>query len=133
LDWLKLAAEEFQVFIGPAILPYINNMAAYLEDLIKEISNRKELFNRELFSTEPEANPLFIAEEEASPKRTQSAAGNKSRVQSQIVSEMQANRILMHVGKRFSELLFALRRLNALIVQKFIPKIFGKRNPFVQH
>lgn len=107
LDWLRVAAEEFQVFIGSAILPYMTNMTTYLEDLIKEIQNRKDQLNKELFYCDQENNPIMIDE---------SNFANKSRYQDQILSEMQTNRILMQVGKRFSELLYGLRRLHVIVI-----------------
>jgi hypothetical protein len=46
---------------------------------------------------------------------------------------MQANRVQMHVGRRISELLFLLRKMHALVISKFLPKLFGKRSPFIIH
>ena len=39
----------------------------------------------------------------------------------------------MHVGRRISELLFLIRKIHTLVISKFLPKLFGKRSPFVIH
>lgn len=77
----------------------------------------------ELFGIEKYRNSIIIEEETHSLK----GVGHK------INSEMQANRIQMLLGKRISELLFLLRKGYALIINKFLPKVFGKRSPFVIH
>ena len=98
-------------------------MVAFSEELLLEITRRRDSIMKEVFGVEQQAT---IIEEDAQPI--------KSRLIDRLNTEMQVNCILSHVGKRLSELIFLLRKIHSLVISKFLPKVFGvKRSPFVIH
>lgn len=120
-EWLKLCQEEFSVFVGPAIGTSISRFMQFAEELLAEIAGRRDSIMKEVFGIDQRVE---IIDEDAKP----------SRLIERLNSEMQVNRILTLVGRRFSELVFLLRKIHALVVNKFLPKVFGgKRSPFVIH
>ena len=120
-EWLAGAIEEFPILFGPVITPSLTKMMAFFDKLIEEIKHRKDAIHEEVFGIDRHSNLMIIEEETITTK----GVGHK------IVSEMQANRIHMLLGKRVCELLFLLRKSHHMLINKFLPKIFGKRSPFV--
>jgi len=123
-DWLKTCLDEFSVFIGPAISPSIVRMISFTDELLLEITTRRDSILKEVFGVERQAS--MIIEEEVLPER--------GRFLDRVHTEMQANRIHALIGKRVSELIFLLRKIHVLVIHKFLPKVYGnKRSPFVIH
>lgn len=117
-EWLKLAKEEFTVFIGASLSPPMAKMIAFTEELLVEIAICRDKIFKELFGAEQMAGSDEV---------------KTTRLIDRIETEMQVNRVLMHVGRRLSELIYLIRKAHILVTGKLLPKLFGKRNPFEKH
>jgi hypothetical protein len=100
----------------------MTRMTNFVEDLLLEIREKRNMIFKECFAID-----LGVA------NMIQEEDFTRTKLVDRVETELQANRLALHLGRRLSELLYLLRKIHAVLIVKLIPKLFGKRSCFERH